>query len=53
MDVKINLYSSEITTDVDVSLMKKVMDDADSLLQRFPELKGTKEKPFTLKIVII
>lgn len=38
-------------TDVDVSLMKKVMDDADSLLQKYPELRGTKEKPFTLKIV--
>lgn len=38
-------------TDVDVSLMKKVMDDADSILQKYPELRGTKEKPFTLKIV--
>lgn len=38
-------------TDVDVSLMKEVMDDAGSLLQRFPELRGTKEKPFTLKVV--
>lgn len=38
-------------TDVDVPLMKKVMDDASSLLQTYPELSGTKEKPFTLKVV--
>lgn len=38
-------------TDVDVSLMKKVMDGADSILQTYPELRGTKEKPFTLKVV--
>ena len=38
-------------TDVDVSLMKQVMDDASSLLRTYPELSGTKEKPFTLKVV--
>lgn len=38
-------------TDVDVSLMKEVMDDADSILKKYPELRGTKEKPFTLKVV--
>lgn len=38
-------------TDVDVSLMKQVMDDASFLLQTYPELSGTKEKPFTLKVV--
>lgn len=37
--------------DVDVSLMKEVMDDADSILKKYPELRGTKEKPFTLKVV--
>lgn len=38
-------------TDVDVSLMKEIMDDADSILKKYPELRGTKEKPFTLKVV--
>ena len=31
--------------------MKEVMDDADSILKKYPELRGTKEKPFTLKVV--
>ena len=38
-------------TDVDVSLMKEVMDDAGSLLLEIPGIKRDKRKPFTLKVV--
>lgn len=36
-------------TDVDVPLMKKVFDEISKMFDRFPELRGTPERPFTLK----
>ena len=38
-------------TDVDIDFMKEVIDRAESMLKLFPELRGSIERPFTIKVV--
>ena len=37
-------------SDVDIELTKDVIDDASKLIEKYPELKGSKKKPFTLDL---